>query len=37
VRQHLPVHMPQSFFRSLGWLGQGIGFALGEKLAAPSA
>ena len=28
--------MPQSFFRSLGGLGQGIGFALGEKLAAPS-
>ena len=36
VRQHLPVRMPQSFFRSWGGLGQGIGFALGVKLAAPA-
>jgi acetolactate synthase-1/2/3 large subunit len=36
VRQHLPVHMPQSFFRGSGGLGQGIGLALGIKLAAPS-
>lgn len=36
VRQHLPVHMPQSFFRGSGGLGQGIGLALGVKLAAPS-
>jgi acetolactate synthase I/II/III large subunit len=36
IRQHLPIHMPQSFFRTWGGLGQGIGFALGVKLAAPS-
>jgi acetolactate synthase-1/2/3 large subunit len=36
IRQHLPIQMPQSFFRSWGGLGQGIGFALGVKLAAPS-
>jgi acetolactate synthase I/II/III large subunit len=36
IRQHLPIRRPQSFFRSWGGLGQGIGFALGVKLAAPS-
>jgi len=36
VRQHLPVHTPQSFFRGSGGLGQGIGLALGVKLAAPT-
>jgi acetolactate synthase-1/2/3 large subunit len=36
VRQHLPIHMPQSFFRGSGGLGQGIGLALGVKLAAPT-
>ena len=35
VRQHLPIHVPQSFFRGSGGLGQGIGLALGVKLAAP--
>ena len=34
VRQHLPQTMPQSFFRGSGGLGQGIGTALGIKLAA---
>jgi acetolactate synthase-1/2/3 large subunit len=34
VRQHLPMKMPQSFFRGQGGLGQGIGTALGIKLAA---
>src|SRR4030095_1920540 len=34
-RQHLPQTMPQSFFRGSGGLGQGIGTALGIKLAAP--
>jgi acetolactate synthase-1/2/3 large subunit len=35
VRQYLPIHMPQSFFRGSGGLGQGIGLGLGIKLAAP--
>ena len=34
LRQHLPMTMPQSFFRGAGGLGQGIGTALGIKLAA---
>jgi acetolactate synthase I/II/III large subunit len=34
LRQHLPTTMPQSFFRGAGGLGQGIGTALGIKLAA---
>jgi acetolactate synthase-1/2/3 large subunit len=34
LRQHLPMRMPQSFFRGSGGLGQGIGTALGIKLAA---
>jgi acetolactate synthase-1/2/3 large subunit len=34
VRQHLPFTKPQSFFRGFGGLGQGIGTALGVKLAA---
>jgi acetolactate synthase I/II/III large subunit len=34
LRQHLPMTMPQSFFRGSGGLGQGIGTALGIKLAA---
>ena len=36
LRQHLPQTMPQSFFRGSGGLGQGIGTALGIKLAAPT-
>ena len=36
LRQHLPQSMPQSFFRGSGGLGQGIGTALGIKLAAPA-
>src|SRR5256714_11881156 len=32
---HLPQTTPQSFFRGSGGLGQGIGTALGIKLAAP--
>jgi acetolactate synthase-1/2/3 large subunit len=35
LRQHLPARMPQSFFRGAGGLGQGIGTALGIKLASP--
>lgn len=36
MRPHLPFDMPQSFFRvSGGALGQGIGAALGVKLASP--
>jgi acetolactate synthase-1/2/3 large subunit len=34
LRQHLPMTAPQSFFRGSGGLGQGIGTALGIKLAA---
>jgi acetolactate synthase-1/2/3 large subunit len=34
IRQHLPQTRPQSFFRGSGGLGQGIGTALGIKLAA---
>ena len=34
LRQHLPMIAPQSFFRGAGGLGQGIGTALGIKLAA---
>jgi acetolactate synthase I/II/III large subunit len=34
LRQHLPMTTPQSFFRGSGGLGQGIGTALGIKLAA---
>jgi acetolactate synthase I/II/III large subunit len=36
IRQHLPQTTPQSFFRGSGGLGQGIGTALGIKLAAPA-
>jgi acetolactate synthase I/II/III large subunit len=35
IRQHLPLTTAQSFFRGSGGLGQGIGTALGIKLAAP--
>jgi thiamine pyrophosphate-dependent acetolactate synthase large subunit-like protein len=35
IRQHLPQTTPQSFFRGSGGLGQGIGTALGIKLAVP--
>jgi len=34
LRRHLPSTKPQSFFRGGGGLGQGIGTALGIKLAA---
>jgi acetolactate synthase I/II/III large subunit len=34
LRQHLPFNTPQSFFRGFGGLGQGIGTALGVKLAS---
>jgi acetolactate synthase-1/2/3 large subunit len=34
LREHLPQTQPQSFFRGSGGLGQGIGTALGIKLAA---
>jgi acetolactate synthase-1/2/3 large subunit len=34
LRAHLPQTTPQSFFRGSGGLGQGIGTALGIKLAA---
>jgi acetolactate synthase I/II/III large subunit len=34
LRQHLPFTTPQSFFRGFGGLGQGIGIALGMKLAS---
>ena len=34
LRQHLPQRRPQTFFRGSGGLGQGIGTALGIKLAA---
>ncbi len=34
LRRHLPQTLPQSFFRPAGGLGQGIGTALGVKLAA---
>ncbi len=36
LRQHLPQTMAQSFFRGSGGLGQGIGTALGIKLATRS-
>ncbi len=35
VRQHLTWNVPQSYFYVYGGLGQGIGVALGVKLAAP--
>jgi acetolactate synthase I/II/III large subunit len=35
LQQHLPWTDPQSYFRVGGGLGQGTGFALGVKLAAP--
>ncbi len=34
LRQHLPFTTPQSFFRGFGGLGQGLGTALGVKLAS---
>ncbi|HEX4113985.1 MAG TPA: thiamine pyrophosphate-dependent enzyme, partial [Stellaceae bacterium] len=34
VRQHLDFTRPQSYFRVFGGLGQGLGVALGAKLAA---
>jgi acetolactate synthase I/II/III large subunit len=34
LRRHLPQTQPQTFFRGSGGLGQGIGTALGIKLAA---
>jgi acetolactate synthase I/II/III large subunit len=33
LRAHLPFAMPQSYFRGFGGLGQGLGTALGVKLA----
>ncbi|MGH7088030.1 MAG: thiamine pyrophosphate-binding protein [Stellaceae bacterium] len=35
LQQHLPWTEPQSYFRVGGGLGQGTGYALGAKLAAP--
>jgi acetolactate synthase I/II/III large subunit len=35
LQQHLPWSRPRSFFRPGGGLGQGLGMALGVKLAAP--
>ena len=35
IRQHLSWNLPQSYFYVYGGLGQGIGVALGVKLAAP--
>jgi acetolactate synthase I/II/III large subunit len=35
LQQHLPWTQPQSYFRVGGGLGQGTGYALGVKLAAP--
>jgi acetolactate synthase-1/2/3 large subunit len=35
LQQHLPWAEPQSYFRVGGGLGQGTGYALGVKLAAP--
>lgn len=35
LQQHLPWTEPQSYFRVGGGLGQGTGYALGVKLAAP--
>ncbi len=35
LQQHLPWSQPQSYFRAGGGLGQGLGLALGVKLAAP--
>jgi len=34
LRQHLPFTTPHSFFRGFGGLGQGLGTALGVKLAS---
>jgi acetolactate synthase I/II/III large subunit len=34
LRQHLPFTTPHSFFRGFGGLGQGMGIALGAKLAS---
>jgi acetolactate synthase-1/2/3 large subunit len=35
VRAHLPWNLPQSYFYVHGGLGQGMGVALGVRLAAP--
>ncbi len=35
VRLHLNWNLPQSYFYVYGGLGQGLGVALGVKLAAP--